>query len=261
MSLRDRVAQARNESEKAQPTDAPLIPWALFESYLSNHDLVNATGVAPDKVHDYIVKLHKQALGILPPDPVEECAVPKEMRVTCRYCKSTEPPLTFAKEGSSVCVECGAVVQQNINVEPEYQAPAVTHPNASNTIPGVSNWLVARMRTHDESRSPFMDDLTQWNVYCHLTEDQLAEADRLLRRAYQKEAPLVNVVATLLYVRMRDRLPDEEDLRSQVKSRRRMAEIDCGPPPPSFPCATCDRMHHTHKSARFCCLSRRNNHG
>lgn len=165
-----------------------------------------------------------------------------------------------ARNGNYVCSHCGLCSRQQVNVEPEYQAPPeVSCRGKRRRGPvGVPTWMVEKNRSVDQCdrrHSSYWDEIESFNqAFCHMGIDDLEEVDHLLRawKATGGDTREARMVAALLYVRMRDLLPTEHDIRKQLRCHHPLERVDCGPPPPEFACETCDRKHHTKKGARFC---------
>ena len=232
-----------------------LLPLSMVYTYLSEHSGLRACQTSAEEVHGAILRLHALCVPKLPPEDAP--LLPR--RPTCSECNIGYEVID-AREGCIVCQHCGLITRGGINVTPEYQAQPEVH-NARKRkrgIPGVPSWLLKKsqaMDPADKTYSSYWDELQHWNAYFHMTEDELKEADRLLRwwKATGGDTREARMMAVLIYIRMRDVMPNEADVRNQLRCHRPLEAVDCGPPKPTFGCHSCGSMHHCAKGARFCC--------
>ena len=95
--------------------------------------------------------------------------------------------------------------------------------------------------------------LESWNEeFVHLTTDELRYAESLVE-CTPGATEEVACAASLLYVRTREGIPSEQEIRRKLLTRQPLEDVRSSPPPPIFPCSNCSAMHHVQKSARYCC--------
>lgn len=237
-----------------------LLPLSMIAQHLRDEPLLRYTEVTIHEAHSAIVRLHTFCRAQRQQQAQSSSTVhSRSHHSSCTECMKGHM-LLDAREGRMVCSECGTCSRGQMNVRPEYVAPPeVTHKGPRKRgVPGVPAHVVKRSRAVDpcERRySTYWDDLQHWNMTCcHLGVDELDEADYLLRewKAMGGDSRDARMVAVLLYMRIRDLIPKEEDIRRQLRCHRPLDSVEFTPPSPTFACESCGTKHHTKKAARFC---------
>lgn len=243
------------QADSADASDV-LLPLSMVEQYLSQHPGLCISRTPTEDVHGAIVRLHAFCVSTVRPDVDTPLPPPQP---TCPECKIGYQVID-AREGCVVCKRCGLVSRSGINVVAEYQAP----PEVRNTrkrkhgVPGVPAWLLKKSQAvnpADRMYSNYWEELQSWNAYFNLPADDLKEADDMLRswKATGGDTREARMVAVLIYIRMRHHMPNEDEVRKQLRCHQLLEAVDCGPPEPTYECQACGSKHHCKKGARFCC--------
>lgn len=215
-----------------------LVPYSVVKDYLSDHPVMERSRLSPEDVHAVIMRFHTEDVH------EAEGGVAKANR--CEWCDGTLQ--IDSKEATCVCSSCGIVQQERMNLHEEFRAPPVLKKKRGQYgVRGVPSWMLKRHAVRS-----YVEDLEHWNAYVHLGTDGVDMCNDLLTRM-RGEARTVHLVAALVYVALRDSLPDEKRIRSQLLHKRELTSVRVAKPEASFACGTCDERHHSHKSARFCC--------
>jgi hypothetical protein len=241
---------------------AALIPLSIISNHIETHPLVLALKVPTEEAHAAIVRLH----AFMYRQPKHQEKEPVKVPPKCLECKKGYMNID-AHNGHYVCSFCGICSRGQINVEPEYQAPPEVNPRGKRKrgIPGVPAWVLKKNQSVDPSiwtHSSYWEEIEAFNEsICHMALDDLEQVDWMLRnwKATGGDTREARMAAAMLYFRLKDSLPTENDIRQQLRCHRGLREVKCGPPEPEFECQYCDRMHYTKKGARFCYISNRCN--
>lgn len=288
--LRKRLKDAKRKRKREE--EFGLLPASIVEDFLSGHPLISKARLRIEDVHNAIVRLHSSS-GIRnekresredEKEEERECASCKGRCVRagekgfffCTCCGDTTEGDSFegrtspscacggyadldGKEGTLVCRSCGACLQERMNIVPEFVSFPFVKRTKKDRIPGVGRKTILSMwKEKGGGKSAYYDCLVSWNEeFLHLPIDDVELADRLLVESGKTGADVeVQCAAALLYVRIRDRLPNEGEIRKKLMKREPLLEVSYHPPPPLFPCGSCSKLHHVRKSARYCCKSR-----
>ena len=170
--------------------------------------------------------------------------------------------LLCEKEGNNVCTQCGVVQQpRGINVQnsfdPNMFDPPVQH---QRRIPGVSDAVMGQVAAQDKEteqrHSSYWEDLQHWNVFGALSDDVLSEADQLLSmwKGGGHSRP-VRLISTMIYMKLKDKLPNEDALRQRIRNQQPLNAISLTAPPAPFPCTNpnCSKRFYSRKEARMHC--------
>lgn len=238
-----------------------LLPLSMIAQHLRDEPLLRYTEVTIHEAHSAIVRLHTFCKAQRQQQLPSSSSIPPPPHFSCTTCHKGYM-LLDAREGRMVCSECGICSRGQMNVRPEYMAPPEVPYDSKGPrkrgVPGVPASLVNKMRAVDPGErrySTYWYDLQHWNMTCcHLGVDELEEADYLLRewKATGGDSRDARIVAVLLYMRIRDLIPKEEDIRRQLRCHRPLDSVEFTPPSPTFACEHCGTKHHTKKAARFC---------
>ena len=256
---------ASNESVDSNLPDddvAALIPLSIVSNHIETHPLVLALRLSTEETHAALVRLH----AFMCQQPKNQKAVPAKVPPTCTECEQGYMQID-AHNGHYVCSFCGICSRGQRNVDPEYQAPPDINSNGKRKrgVPGVPAWLLKKNQSVDVSErahSSYWEEIEALNEsICHLGLDDLEHVDWMLRnwKATGGDTREARMAAALLYVRVKDSLPTENDIRQQLRRHRGLQEVQCAPAEPEFKCEHCDRMHYTRKAARFCYITNRCN--
>lgn len=249
-SLLKRVRDAE-KSVQGAADNVQLLPFSLMEGYLKTNPLVLASGMDPRDVHSSLVRLHTFFRSSGFADEAVEESVPLARR--CEFCDEGFHELN-AKEGIVSCSNCGACMMERLNIVPEYVSRE-RDKNKKRPSDKVPMWMMELMRSKvDTDHTSYWNELQEWNAYCNLSTDELMGADRLLQmwRANGGDTRDSRMIASLLYMRIKDRIPSSEEVRDGLR-KKQLRDVDCAPPKPSFGCSSCEEKHHSMKAARWCC--------
>ena len=215
-----------------------LVPYSVVKDYLSDHPVMERSRLSPEDVHAVIVRFHTEDVHEV------EGGAPKANR-----CESCDGTLQIdSKEGMCVCSSCGIVQQERMNLHEEFRAPPVlTKKRGQYGVRGVPSWMLKRHVVRS-----YVEDLEHWNAYVHLGTDEVASCNEMLMRM-RGEARTVHLVSVLVYMALRERLPNEKQIRSHLLQKRELTSVRVARPEAEFACGTCDERHNSRKSARFCC--------
>ena len=258
MSLLGRIRKSTVE-----PTP-PLLPFALVKEFLETHPLIYAMGVAPSAVHETLLKLYERK-------PVNDDTTRTEpalwtARKVCNECGGYT--VLHPEDGMLVCSSCGLVHACGLTLKQSYAEEPERRTVGAVKVP---QWQSHMYTTEDPALpqvSAHWKDLQHWAGYCReLPESWLEEADRILRRWTGVEELKVRIAAVLVYLLIKDRIPEESELRARMHTavqwkgralvKTEAEPIQCAPPEGRFPCETCGRKWHVARDARVCCRKRR----
>ena len=163
-----------------------------------------------------------------------------------------------------VCASCGLVqTLAPVNVQPEVQLGVSTSSSGferkASFARGIPRRMLDSSSSLDASRSPYLSDLQHWNAYVHLSEDDLAMADRRLRVWMQDGMHYLRdrrMLAVLLWPQVSPLLLCEEDIRSRILAGTSIPVMRSTEPDARFACEACGRRFHSLKSARYHCKLR-----
>jgi hypothetical protein len=232
-----------------------LLPLSMVQDYLSTIPALSACGVTVEEVHSALIRLHTSRCSeaSLSPSPPPPLPIPK-----CNEC-GVGHEIVDDHGGYTMCSNCGVMFREGMNIRPEYRPPVEVKKRSGKRMgDSLPAWVREKMKSREgmgRKYSSNWDDLQHWNIFFRLSEEDVSQADALLLRwkSTGGEKRSARLLASLLYVQLKDKLPDEETIRIQLRRRRSLEEVSGGPPPPQFGCTRCGEKHHTAKGSRFCC--------
>lgn len=220
MSLSSRLRTATSPKSRQGET---LLIFETVRPVIESHALVQELGLDARDVHRALVAIcHKEdsrgnATRVPPNCP--ECGLGYVV--------------VDAREGQRVCDRCGIVVEQTLNVHPEFDL-------AQNAAP---------------ARSVEWSTLAHWNQFTGLTIEQLTQAaTHVPARAGESYSGLCRIAAALLKPIIV--IPDAECVRSRVGEKRTLESAILTTQNPTFECPTCGTRAFDAKTARYHCRNR-----
>lgn len=267
MSLISRINTAitRERSSASPVQDKALFPYDTVRSFLTSNSIVNAMSVDAKEVHSAIIDYHKLVSG-----PKEDFKVSTLVQPTCKECGKGYV-LLDSREGCTVCDYCGLVDSVGLNVMPDYEEQ--DHSNKHNPhwgkVPGVAQWMCEKMASSNRDTSwQILEDLQHWNQFTRMNVDELTEIANVMKGWTQGRYHTYNVriAAALLYKDLKDKFPNEEEVRSIVRlasyrhvnnTSSLLEEVTKTEKVLSFFCEHCNKGFDCRKSARWHCRKRR----
>ena len=277
-SLSERLKRrASSTPSPATPSDsgAVLLPFDTARDLIEGHDVVVATGADARMVHAVLVKMHTYLTASLckrgrgeqasrPPATPDEAlgrgGTGSEGEEDPDVCPHYDVRLD-EHEGIRMCVRCGAVRDQVLNCQPEYDLVHEQQQAQQDDAPR----RLSRMRA----------DLAHWNgVFTHLPPDRLSffgtvawECVLSGRRqpdngtmVYPYEAILSAVLVYPMVQAQIDGVGRETRRRQSFEGRFANTPAPVlvdSTPKPHFACSFCGTGWHDRKSSRLCCRSRK----
>ena len=281
-SLKRRLERTKRSG--SQKENMGLVPLSILDEYVSEHPLVTSLRIPPSQVQSFIARLHactkeedhamsgeeeeeetcaSCGMNVLRIDQHSFCVgcgeegieVEAKREEGCFECGGYVERVI--REGVVVCNDCGACRSETIGTRPEYQGWSSVTQKKKGKVPGVGWKMVfSSQKKSVKKKKERWTTLESWNEeFVHLTTDELRYAEHLLEHTPGASED-VACVAALLYVRTRDGIPTEQEIRRKLLKRQPLQEVGYSLPPPLFPCSHCSAMHHVQKSARYCCKTR-----
>lgn len=258
--LRSRLSRATstetapNEQASADSQNTCMvIPYDCIRDYLEEQRVVQLSKVCSRDLHSAIVYVERRLRrGVTEPTPDVEV----RRQYQCFECNKGYYVLD-AVNGHYVCEQCGVIPNRSsVNVTREWidGVNDIAPPSKrAKHVSGVPDWMVkknsANPRRVYEQRA--LEYLQQLNGYMNVNSDVLNLAHqnflRWTENGYSRE---VKMLACLFHPILRSQFITETNVRSMVRARASIPQVDDPVPKPTFPCR-CGMLHHTKKGARY----------
>ena len=261
--LRSRLARATttdsttNDADTNDANESMVVPYDCIRDYLEGQRVVQLSKVCSRDLHSailYVERKLRHPAVVETEDPPPPTLVPPE----CVECNKGYY-LVDAVNGNHVCSHCGVVPNRaSLNITREWidgvrDEDLAPRSKRSRHVPGVPEWMVkknsANPRAAYEQRA--LEDLENMNGYMHVNPDvvRLAHQNflRWTENGYSRE---VKMLACLFHPILRSQFLTETDVRSMVRVRSSIPQVEDPIPKPTFPCR-CGMLHHTKKGARY----------
>jgi protein-arginine kinase activator protein McsA len=255
-STRKLLQDAENKTVKKQKTgpeknNSYLLPYDLVYEFIANHPIIKNNDVHPQDAYNAInLYLDKDETKIIEEQPVVK------NKPNCPECDIGFIILD-AKEGQTLCNNCGVVTRNCLNIEPEFiKPPQIDSRKCGGKIPGVTKTVQNMLYNYSDidKHDKIMEELEYHNIWTNVPVDDLVYLSKKIKINSKNTSVsfTAKIIGALLSYILKDKLISTEEFRNQLINGTSVKSIPTSPER-KHACPNCKSTFHTFRDAKYHC--------